>query len=216
MRWRKFSGNRANTPKLEQLYRRALASGTRYLGADNPIVAFNELRYAKLLHATGRNGEVQSMLTHASMIAYATGNRALLWQVEGELTKVYAPDSLANSFQAIFFGKEAVNELQTLRGNLATSSAEAQQVATMVKEQEYFDFTHRSADADAPKTVASLNSSEKQLHDLDRKYIELSNEYGALQEQYNKEGDDSAPRSTRVSTCFARTWTRPRRRSMRV
>ena len=61
--------------EAEQLYRRALASGTRYLGADNPIVAFNELRYAKPLHATGRNGEVESMLTHASMIAYATGNR---------------------------------------------------------------------------------------------------------------------------------------------
>jgi len=44
---------------------------------------------------------------------------------------------------------------------------EAQQVLAMVKEQEFYEFTRHTAVADAPKTVATLNSTEKQLDELD-------------------------------------------------
>ena len=67
--------------------------------------------------------------------------------------------------------------------------AEAQQVLAMVKEQEFYEFTQRAAQADAPKTVATLNASEKQLDDLNVKYVSLGKEYGALQEKYRQEGD---------------------------
>ena len=70
--------------------------------------------------------------------------------------------------------------------------AEAQQVLAMVKEQEFYEFTQRAVQADAPKTVATLNASEKQLDDLNVKYVSLGTEYGALQEKYRQEGDQRA------------------------
>jgi CHAT domain-containing protein len=67
--------------------------------------------------------------------------------------------------------------------------AEAQQVLAMVKEQEFYEFTERKSEADAPKTVAALNSSEKQLDELDGKYVSLGKEYGLLKEKFRNEGD---------------------------
>jgi len=66
---------------------------------------------------------------------------------------------------------------------------EAQQVLAMVKEQEFYEFTRHTAVADAPKTVATLNSTEKQLDELDTKYVSLGKEYGALKEKFQKEGE---------------------------
>jgi CHAT domain-containing protein len=66
---------------------------------------------------------------------------------------------------------------------------EAQQILAMVKEQEFFEFTQRSSLSDAPKTVATLNSSERQLDELNSRCISLGKEYGALQEKFRKDGD---------------------------
>jgi CHAT domain-containing protein len=205
--------------EAEPLYRRAIANTTRYFGPDHPNVAYTELFFAKLLHATGRDQEALSVLSHANRVAHTTGNQLIAWQVAGELMQIYASGRFANPVQAIFFGKEAVNVLQRMRGNLSSSSnesqqgfvsaadvssvyrtlaslliadgrpAEAQQVLAMVKEQEFYEYTQRATAADAPRTVATLNSSEQQLDDLNRKYVSLGNEYGALQEKFKNEGD---------------------------
>jgi len=208
-----------NFVEAEALYRRAIANTTRYFGPDHPNVAYAELFLAKALHATGRDQEALSALNHANVVAHTSGNQFIAWQVAAELMQIYTSGRFANPVQAIFFGKEAVNVLQRMRGNLSSSSgesqqgfvsmadvsavyrtlaglliadgrtSEAQQVLAMVKEQEFYEYTQRAAETDAPKTVATLNSSERQLDDLDRKYVSLGNEYGALQEKFKKEGE---------------------------
>ncbi|HMK84336.1 MAG TPA: tetratricopeptide repeat protein, partial [Steroidobacteraceae bacterium] len=205
--------------EAEPLFRRAIANNTRYFGPDHPNVAYDELFFAKLLHATGRDSEALATLSHANSVAHATGQRLITWQVESQLMQIYASGPLANPVQAIFYGKEAVNELQRLRGNLSASGseslqgflsmadvaqvyrtlaslliadgrpAEAEQVVAMLKEQEFYEFVERATPADAPKTVATLNSSEKQLDDLDKTYVSLGNDYSALKKKFEAQGD---------------------------
>jgi len=204
--------------EAESLYRRALANGKKYLGADHPGVANIELLLAKLLHASGRDQEALGLLSHANVVAHMSESQMIAWQVAGDLMQVYASGPYADTFKAIFYGKEAINDLQHVRANLSSASpdaqkafvastdvssiyrtlasllitdgrpAEAQQVLAMVKEQELYEFTERSQVA-APKTVASLNSGEKQLDELNDKYVSLGKEYGALQEKFKNEGD---------------------------
>jgi CHAT domain-containing protein/Flp pilus assembly protein TadD len=205
--------------EAESLYRRALANSKKYLGPDHPSVANIELLLAKLLHATARDPEALALLSHANVIAHISGSQMIAWQVAGELMEIYSSGPLANQFKAIFYGKMAVNDLQKLRGNLSGSSPEAQkafvasadvssiyrtlaslliadgrpseapQVLAMVKEQEFYEFTQHTQAADAPNTVATLNSTEKQLDELNGKYVALGKEYGALKEKFQKEGD---------------------------
>lgn len=207
------------TDEAEPLFRQALASSAKYLGPDHPNVAGVELYLAKLLHDTGRDQEALKLLGHANVVAHLSGSQLIAWKVAAELMEVYGSGKFANPFKAIFYGKEAVNDLQKLRGNLSRSSSEtqqafvgsaevsavyrklaelliadgraseAQQVLAMVKEQEFYEFTERNREADAPRTVATLNSTEKQLDDLDGKYVGLGKEYGALQEKFRKEGE---------------------------
>jgi len=217
--------------EAEPLYRKAMANGIKYLGPDHPTVAAVGLLLAKLLHDTGRDQEALELLRHADAVAHVSGNQTVAWQVAGELMQIYAAGKSANPVKAIFYGKEAVNDLQRLRGNLAASSreaqqafvssaevsaiyrilaslligdgrnSEAQQVLTMVKEQEFYEFTQRAAASDEPKTVATLNSNEKKLAELDTQYVSLGKEYGTLKEKFQKQGDKlgSADR-TRLDT----------------
>jgi CHAT domain-containing protein len=209
----------ARYSEAEPLYRKALANSTKYLGPDHPQVAGVSLLLAKLLHETGRDQEALGLLSHANVVAHMSGSQMIAWQVAGELMEVYSGGKFADPFKAIFYGKEAVNDLQKLRGSMSGSSAEtqqsfvssaevsaiyrkladlliadgrpaeAQQVLAMVKEQEFYEFTQRATQADAPKTVATLNAGEKQLDELNAKYVSLGKEYGALQEKYQREGD---------------------------
>jgi CHAT domain-containing protein len=215
--------------EAEPLYRKALANGIKYLGPDHPNVAAVGLLLAKLLHDTGRDQEALDLLHHADVVAHVSGNQMIAWQVAGELMQIYGAGKSASPVKAIFYGKEAVNDLQKLRGNLAASSrevqqafvsstevsaiyrilasllisdgrnSEAQQVLTMVKEQEFYEFTQRAAASDEPKTVATLNSNEKKLAELDTQYVSLGREYGALKEKFQKQGDKlSAADRTRL------------------
>ncbi|HEY2779281.1 MAG TPA: CHAT domain-containing protein [Steroidobacteraceae bacterium] len=205
--------------EAEPLYRKALGNGIKYLGPDHPEVATVGMLLAKLLHDTGRDQEALDLLHHADVIAHVSGDEMVAWQVAGELMTVYAEGKLTSPVKAIFYGKEAVNDLQKLRGNLAGSSrevqqafvssaevsgiyrtlasllisdgrnSEAQQVLTMVKEQEFYEFTQRASVSDEPKTVATLNSNERKLAELDTHYVSLGKEYGALKEKFQKQGD---------------------------
>jgi CHAT domain-containing protein len=215
--------------EAEPLYREALLNETKYLGPDHPATAGVSLLLAKLLHATRRDPEALQLLSRANDVAHVSGDQMIAWQVAGELMQIYAAGQFANRVKAIYYGKQAVNDLQSLRGNLSRSSAEtqqafvssadvsaiyrtlaalliaegraaeAQQVLAMVKEQEFYEFTERKSEADAPKTVAALNSSEKQLDELNGKYVSLGKEYGELKDKFRSEGDTlSAPDRARL------------------
>ena len=214
-----LAGDWAAITEAEPLYRQALANETKYLGADHPAVAGTALLLAKLLHATGRDAEALTLLGHANEVAHQSGDQMIAWQAAGELMQILATGPSANRVKAIFYGKQSVNDLASMRSNLSHSSAEtqqafvssadvsaiyrtlaglliadgrspeAQQVLAMVKEQEFYQFTERKSAADAPKTVATLNSAEKQLDDLDGQYVSLGKEYGALKDKFQKQGE---------------------------
>src|SRR5450631_2619101 len=205
--------------EAEPLYRRALANDEKYLGPDHPDVAGVSMLLAKLLRATGKDDEALTLLKRAYRISHVSDNQIIAWRVPAELMETYATGKSAQPSVAIFFGKEAVNNLQKLRGNLTGSSnetqqafvsadevksvyrtlanlliseqrlSEAQQVLAMLKEQEFYDYTQRGAGKDSPKTVASLNTAEKELDDLSAQDVTLGKEYGALQEKYKKDKD---------------------------
>jgi CHAT domain-containing protein len=216
--------------EAEPLYRRALANDIKYLGADHPDVATISLLLAKLLRATGRDGEALALLKSAYRITRISGNQMIAWRVPGELMQFYASGKSAQPDIAIFFGKEAVNKLQQLRGNLAGSGdeaqqafvsaaevksvyrsladllaaqsrlSEAQQVLAMIKEQELYEFSQRTADLGKHQTVAALNTSEKDLDDLGAKDVALGKEYGGLQEKMRKQHDLSPADRARLNT----------------
>jgi CHAT domain-containing protein len=172
---------------------------------------------AKLLRATGKDEEALTLLKSAYRISHVSDNQIIAWRVPAELMETYATGKSAQPSVAIFFGKEAVNNLQKLRGNLTGSSdeaqqafvgaeevksvyrtlanlliseqrlSEAQQILAMLKEQEFYDYTQRGAAVSMPKTVASLNSAEKELDDLSTQDVALGKEYGALQDKFKKD-----------------------------
>jgi CHAT domain-containing protein len=208
--------------EAEPLYRQALANSEKYLGADHPQVAGLSLKLAQLLRATGRDAEALALLKRAYRITRISDNQTIGWRVPGELMQYYRAGNSAKPTVAIFYGKEAVNKLQTLRGNLSGAGkdaqqsfvsaaevnsvyrtladlliaqgrlSEAQQVLAMIKEQEFYNFTQRAAVVDAPKTVASLNAPEKELDELGAKEISVGKEYSELQEKMRKDPKLSA------------------------
>jgi CHAT domain-containing protein len=171
----------------ETLYRRALAIQERNVGADNAEVGRSLINLAGTLHARQREGEALPMYERAYLIGRISGDAELGWRSKAALMHHYRKDD-PRPVLAIFYGKEAVNQLQSLRGNLSEASAqtqqtfvstvapvyrglaealisegrlaEAQQVFAMLKESEYFDFIQRSASTDPRSTLADCTGSE--------------------------------------------------------
>lgn len=219
--------------EAEPLYRQALANAQKYLGPDNPEVAGLSMKLAQLLRATGRDAEALTLLKQAYRITRISDNQIIGWRVPAEMMQYYRAGKAPKPAVAIFYGKEAVNKLQTLRGNLSGSGkeaqqsfvsaaevstvyrtladlliaqgrlSEAQQVLAMIKEQEYYNFTQRAIVADAPKSIASLSTSEKELDDLGAKEISVGKEYGALQEKMRKDPKLSAAERKRLDALRA-------------
>jgi CHAT domain-containing protein len=216
--------------EAEPLYRRALANSLKYLGPEHPDVATISMLLAKQLRATGRDAEASTLLIRAYRISHVSDNQMITWRVPGELMQLYGAGKSAKPTVAIFYGKEAVNDLQQLRGNLKGSAngaqeafvsaaevssvyrtladlliaddrlSEAQQVLAMLKEQEFYDFTERSSDSSVHKTVATLNTPEKELDELSGKDVVLGKEYGALQAKFTKDHQLSPQEHERLNT----------------
>ena len=216
--------------EAEPLYRQALANNLKYFGADNPDVGTTSLMLARLLRTTGRDAEALTLLKNAYRIAHVTGNQIIGWRVPDELMRVYGAGAAVKPAVAIFYGKEAVNNLQRLRGNLGETGsaaqqafigavevssvyrtladlliadgrlAEAQQVLAMLKEQEFYDYTRSTSGADPRKTTASLSAPEKELDDLNGKDIAFGKELGVLQEKLHKTGQLTAAERDRLKT----------------
>ncbi len=140
---------------------------------------------ALLYHKQGRTTDAEPLVRRAYRIALTTGEPRLAWTVQGNLSASYAksaPDL------AIFYGKQAVNTLQSVRSHLKATDtttqkaflgtveknyhrligllidagrlAEAQQVLAMLKEDEYHDFIRRDAGEDPRATRATFTSRE--------------------------------------------------------
>jgi CHAT domain-containing protein len=163
----------------EDLLRQALENDKKYLGPNHASVAMEETSLAKLLRNTGHEPEALPLLQDAYRISHLTDIQGIRWRVPGELMQLYAAGKAADPALGIFYGKEAVNELLSMRGNLSRTGSgtlqsfagtaevktiyttlaqllladsrisEAQQVLALLSEQEMDQFSQRSMLADA-------------------------------------------------------------------
>lgn len=203
--------------EAEPLLRRSLEINERRFGPDSSRVGLNLQNLAGVLSRTGRRDQALPLMLEALRIARANGNAPQVWQSPSKLMAYYGGGQPAQPSLAIYYGKLAVNTLQQLRGNLGGSEkeaqnsfvdsvapvyrklaellvrsgrlGEAQQVLAMLKEQELFDYTQRSAATDVRTTVASLTPAEQQMEASGHQWIAMSKELAALKERFTREGD---------------------------
>ncbi|WP_218141676.1 CHAT domain-containing protein [Nitrosomonas sp. Nm51] len=144
-----------------------------------------------------RHNDALKYLKQALLIQAELVEAALLWRILGHLSDIHK--QLDHSDLAVFFGKMAVNNIQSLRSenlklekhlqksfledkriiyeNLANlliddgRFPEAQQVLAMLKEEEYFDFIQRQSDNDTQWTEATYTKTET---DFAIRYHELT------------------------------------------
>jgi CHAT domain-containing protein len=177
--------------EAEDLLRKALENDKKFLGPNHPSVATDELTLAGLLRTSGREQDALSLLQDAYRISHLTEIQGIRWRVPAELMELYASGKAANSVLAVYYGKESVNELQRMRGNLSRASSgtlesfsnaaevktiyktlahlllqdgrvsEAQQVLALLSVQEMDQFSQRSMLADASAAPAPPASSAK-------------------------------------------------------
>jgi CHAT domain-containing protein len=128
---------------------------------------------------------------------------AALWPIQDGLRRTLTREGKIDL--AIFFGKQAVNTIQSLRGNLSSQDRdsqraflqdkssvyraladllidqgrlpEAQEVLAMLKEEELYDFLTRSTSEDNRKTSAGYNGIEETWH---KRYQEISSKLGTI------------------------------------
>lgn len=172
--------------EAEALYRQALENDKKYLGPNHPAVGNDEMLLAKLLRTSGDESDALPLLQDAYRISHLTRIEGLRWRVPAELMQFYGAGKLANPVLAIFYGKECVNRLQNLRSDLSHTGggalqsfisttevktlyktlaqlllrdgriAEAQQVLSLLSQEELEDFSGRSMLAEAAPSPPNL------------------------------------------------------------
>ncbi|MEY3219170.1 MAG: hypothetical protein RIT27_527 [Pseudomonadota bacterium] len=171
------------------LYQRALAIFEKKLGKEHSQVAVVLHNQAKLFRAQGNCKKAEQLLEEALIIVQTAMQPEFLWAIQDNLSQTLACQGHIDA--AILMGKQAVNTLQSLRVNLANlnkelqqlflndkamvykgvasllleqgRTAEAQQIETMLKEEEYYDFVRRDFNDNGTTRIvkASFNDFEK-------------------------------------------------------
>ncbi len=188
--------------EAESLYRRALTILEKSLGADHPDVARGLNNLASLLKVSNRDAEAEPLLLRAYRIASTAGDPEVLWGVQSELRDFYADTKPS---LAIFYGKQAVNTLQSIRAGWSASEkaaqkaftsnvsavyrhladllidqgrlAEAEQVLDLLKERELFEYLRRDSDTDAVHSTPVYSRTEDPLA---QRYANISARVTAL------------------------------------
>ncbi|MBI3068431.1 MAG: CHAT domain-containing protein [Betaproteobacteria bacterium] len=185
------------------LYERSLSMTEKGAGPDHPAVAFILNNLAGLYLAAGEHQKAVPLLQRALKIASDKNISETLWRVQNGLRLILSREG--RSDLAIFFGKQAVNTIQSLRARLITLDPglqrsflgnktdvyrgladvlidqgrlpEAQQVMAMLKEEEFFDFIRRDAKSDPRTTQTALTAQEAAWQ---KRYAEVSGRLAAL------------------------------------
>jgi CHAT domain-containing protein/Tfp pilus assembly protein PilF len=175
-------------PEAKSRYERTLAIWEKTYGPNHPRVATALNNLAGIYDTLGQYDHALPLYQQAFAIALIAGEAELLWVVQGNLSQFAAEQS--HPGLAIFYGKQAVNTLQSVRqanrgleeglqqGFVKSKESyykgladlligegripEAQQVLAMLKEQEYFDFVRRDGAADVRQTKAAYNAFESE------------------------------------------------------
>lgn len=189
--------------RAEQLYLRSLAIHEKAYGPNHRAVASSLHNLAGLYTSMRQHEKVLPLLNRALQIAGGITAPDTLWRIQNRLRIALVREGKAEL--AIFFGKEAVNTIQSLRANLSSDDSEsqrlflrnkagvyrglaellidqgrlpeAQQVLSMFKEEELFDFIRRSQNDDNRTTKAGYSPAEESWQ---KRYHEISGRLGSI------------------------------------
>ncbi len=187
----------------EPLHQRALAIREKVYGKEHPSVALSLNNLATLYLYLGNLARAETLLQRALSIAIKSNQPELLRIVQYNLSHLLAKQDNLNA--AIFFAQQAVNILQSLRGNVSKMDKklqksflkdrahvyrhlvellleqnrlpEAQQVLAMLKEEEYFSFVRGGARTDVGMTPLDDSAFDAPWA---QRYQEISQQLAAL------------------------------------
>ena len=191
--------------------RRAVALHERIFGRNHYRSLWT---LSRALDAAGRGGEAEALVLQGVFDSSAEQTPEFLWRFQSAYRTHLL--RRRNETGAIAFGKLAVNTLQSIRSNIATLEralqrsfvsgekvgvyrgladlligqgrlAEAQQVLSMLKEEEYFDFIRRDAQADARTATARFTGAEqpwvKRYAEISARVAEVGTQRQALEQK---------------------------------
>jgi len=189
--------------KAVPVYERSLAIREKLLGAEHLEVATSLNNLAAVYEGTGEHAKGASLALRALSIAGNAGSPELVWRAQAKLARMLALQKQQDA--AIFFAKQAVNQIQALRARLVSIDREyqrsflqdkeatyrhladllidqgrlpeAQQVLTMLKEEEFFDFIRRDEKQDGRTTNVAFTAGEEPWR---KHYEEVSARLGAV------------------------------------
>jgi CHAT domain-containing protein/tetratricopeptide (TPR) repeat protein len=216
--------------EAEPILERSIKIFESKLGPNSAMLSEPLNALAGVKAGTDRVGEAQPLLQRAYRLS-STSGAAVVWVASVRLMRYYADPRIAQPSLAIYYGKQAINTLQSLRGNLNNSAgadasfidgaapayrhladllmkqgrlSEAQQVLAMLKEQELFDFTQRGGDSDPRKTSVGLDDAEQRLAGADTQYTSLDREAILLQNRLRTDGKLTASDQARLTDLQAK------------
>lgn len=190
--------------QAEPVVNRALQLFEKIFGPLHPRTLLNLWSLSRLYMLTGRYGDAERLLVTGLQRTSTTQVPEMQWRFQDsyrELTQRRGHPSAA-----VYFGKQAVNTLQSLRANVSALGRdlqktfvteektavfrsladlmieegrlpEAQQVLTMLKEEEFFDFIRRDAVQDPRTTQTALTGQEEAWQ---KRYQEVNGRLAAL------------------------------------
>ncbi len=193
-----------HTKEAIAYYERALLINEQAWGADHPNVATNCFNLAIQYRSLNETSKAEEYLIKALGLASKSGLVDLTWRIQNMLSSILNEQN--NPEAGIFWGKQAVNTVQTMRSGITTINkdlqkifvkdkayiyrelttllidngrlAEAQQVLAMLKEEEYHDFIRRNtANGKKKSTTASYSPLEKPWAD---RYGELTSRLAVM------------------------------------
>jgi len=183
-------------------YKQAFEIDKKVLSKYHPRYATDLNNLAGIYLLMGKEDQALPLLQQALLISKSLDNPMILLSSQSWISSVFSKQHQPES--AIFFGKQAVNTLQSMRQmqqgldkSLRKSFLknhertykhladlliiqgrlpEAQQVLAMLKEEEFFEFIRRDAKSDPRKTTVGFTPAEQPWLD---KYNKIANRVAA-------------------------------------
>ncbi len=178
--------------EAEQLHLRALSIWEQSFGRYHPDVAMSLSNLAGLYWKTGQYSKAEPLYQRALAIATNYRDPKPLFLIRSNYSILLA--DLDKPDAAIFFGKQSINTIQTMRQNISGLGKEtlrsfdttveenfrhlagllvaqgrlpeAERVLDLLKEQEFFQFAQRNTQVVPTMSTASLTSFEAQQQKL--------------------------------------------------
>ena len=184
--------------RAESVARRAAELHEKIFGRGHYRTLRSTWALVRALEASGRVAEAQALILRGVHESSLERTPEYLWRFQNAYRGVL--ERTRNTSAAIFFGKQAVNTIQSIRARITTLEQalqrsfvsdekvrvyrslaallieqgrlpEAQQVMTMLKEEEFFDYIRSDTLEDTRKTRATFTAQEEREN---KRYQEIS------------------------------------------